>query len=194
MSVPYVNLRKALWAQRGEWWTDGLYEWQAQCLEIKIAFYDSTFLSSILQFSSGFVKEIEENASAKETRELILYAIYEAAVGWWTWGSWCSSSHHLGPRVPVISGWLEALGRVSQGTTRAQIPREALNEPPGQPNGRPGRAPAGRPSSNGKINYCLKSWQETLGTLLRLLEQDQLTPKLRLFLRGKGRTNQSEKS
>lgn len=66
-------------------------------MEIKIAFYDSTFLSSILQFSSGFVKEIEENASAKETRELILHAIYEAAVGWWTWGSWCSSSHHLGP-------------------------------------------------------------------------------------------------
>lgn len=37
------------------------------------------------------------------------------------------------------------------------------------------------PCSNSKINYCLKSWQEAPSTLLRLLQKDQLTPKLGVF-------------
>lgn len=47
------------------------------------------------------------------------------------------------------------------------------------------------PCSNSKINYCLKSWQKAFGTLLRLLEWDQLTPKLGLVSRGKGCTDLS---
>lgn len=78
---------------------------------------------------------------------------------------------------------------ISSREAQSTSPRRSLRP---APNGMPGGplllAP---PSSNSKINYCLKSWRELRGALLRLLEQDQLTPKLGLFLRGKGCTNLS---
>lgn len=118
---------------------------------------NSAFLSSILQFSSdGFVKEIEENASAKETHGLIPYGIYEAAVGWCTWGLWVLVLHKPPPEGARDVGVTGSTG-VSQGTRGSHVSppctrvgsREAESTNPtcnaewslqARPNGRPGSA------------------------------------------------------
>lgn len=154
-----------------------------------------------------------ENGSAEGLHEHILFATRKAALRWHVRGS---SLPHAPPATSSVQsllvpglhsssdGWREA-EHSAPGTARSHVyplcapinSQEAKSTSPKgslhpAPNGMPGRPflLASHPS-NSKINYCLKSWRELRSTLLRLLEQDQLTPKLRLFLRGKGCTNLS---